>query len=56
MEKIVKLKDLKKTMRNVKDRWKEQCLDITVFFDEVLMNVKIEDVEIKKPKIKKRKK
>ena len=54
IERIIKLRDLKKTMKNVRERWKEQCLDINVFFEEVLMNVKISTVEIKKPR-KKRK-
>jgi len=54
MEKIVKLKDLKKTMRNIKDRWKEQCLDIPqVFFEEVLMNITIEEIKTPKYKISK---
>ena len=34
--------ELKKTMREVRDRWKVQGLDIQVFFEEVLMNLKDE--------------
>ena len=45
--KYIKLKDLKETMGYVRERWKVQGLDIKVFFDEVLMNVK--NSEAKEP-------
>ena len=38
--KAVMIRDLKYEMELVRDRWKQQGLDIKVFFDEVLMNIK----------------
>lgn len=37
--KAIMMKDLKREMQEVRERWKEQGLDINVFFNEVLMNI-----------------
>lgn len=38
--KAIMIKELKEVMEEVRERWKHQGLDIKVFFDEVLMNIK----------------
>ena len=42
--KIVRLNELKEVMKQVKDRWNQMGLDCKVFFDEVLMNIEIEEI------------
>jgi len=43
--KIINIRELKRTMNYVRDRWKHQGLDIKVFLDEVLENLPDEEVK-----------